>query len=205
MLQQLNEAAEKKVSATEQRRLMKEWRELSTEMELFNLLAKKMGSRVKEIESTLLPIVKAAENQKEVIDNAIIEFKSRKGTTSYPYSTLFEEALKIATDDQRDQLEAFKESVKKIGEDSESLKFCDPKMEKALAGISAKSTIEDLKARLVQVVKLPDHQGLEEGSVLDHIRLAIKKIKLVFKGMHGVVKKASASADRLLEVAKKDE
>lgn len=197
MLQQLTEA----VSKTEQRKLMKEWRELSTEMELFGLLAKKMGARVKEIETTLLPIVKAAENQKEVIDNAIVEYKTRSGSTTYPYSAMWEEALKIATEDQKALLEKFKKSVEKVGAASESLSVCDPKMEKALAGISAKSSIEEIKARVVKIVKLPDDQSLEEGYVLDHVRSAIKAIKEIFKEVMPAVKKASTSADKLLAIA----
>lgn len=201
MLQQLNEA----VSKTEQRKLMKEWRELSTEFELFNIIAKKMASRIGEIETTLLPIVKAAEGGKEVIDNAIVEYKSKKGVVSVSYSELFNQALVLATDDQKATLEAYKTSISKVGAGSESLKFCDPKLEKALVGITNKLSIQELKEKLVAIAKLPDHEtttDVLEGSVLDLMRAAIKNIKASFKSVLRLATVAQTSADKLLEIAK---
>lgn len=202
MLQQLNEA----VSKAEQKRLMKEWRELSIEKTLFELLFKKMAARTSEIEDVLMPIVRDADNQKEVIDNAIVEYKSRTGVTSYPYSDLWAQALKTVNEDQKAVLEAYQETMKKTGKLSESLKFCDPKMEKILAGVNKDLTIEELKAILVKIAKLPDHQSdadLKEGSILDHLRSAIRALKAVFKPLQVANTKANASAAALMKIAKK--
>lgn len=199
ILLQLNEA----ISKAEQKRLMKEWREISGELAIFSAIAKKMASRVSEIESALVPIVKEADGQKEVIDNAILEYSQSKGKKSVSYSDLWSEALKAVSEDQKAVLEAYKETISKVGAGSESLKIIDPKLQKTLAGLKKDMTVEELKMLLKEIVKLPEND-LQEASIIARVREAIKMVIEAFKPVQMLQNKAKKSANALLTLSKQE-
>lgn len=186
-----------------------EWRLLKQQEAVVKAVTKVMTTRIAELEDDFLPVVKEMKNQQTVIDNAIVEYKTRK-TTSIKYKEAFEKALEIATKKQREVLNTFLAGVTDKGE-KEFVEIADPDLAEFLkdlkgvdvAKLTAKfGSIEKMPAAVLKQMK--KEKPVKEGA-LDPVVKALSKVKMLFKSFASSIMsklKASAkAADDLMKVA----
>lgn len=120
-LSEAPELSQRKLNA-----LVKEWSFLAKQAAVLNALAKRISSRVAEIEETLHPIVKAEETKQLAVKHTLVEYTTRK-QTKVKYKEVFEKALEVVNEEQKTFLQEYKEEMTDRGT-VESLKLVDPEL-----------------------------------------------------------------------------
>lgn len=91
-------------------RKFQEWAEIQRSMEDLQKQLTELSGREAVLQKELLPIVKEAAEQKVVVDEAIVRYKTRR-VTSTSYANLFAKALELVSDEARTVLVAMKEQL----------------------------------------------------------------------------------------------
>jgi septal ring factor EnvC (AmiA/AmiB activator) len=148
----LKENAMRKSTEQSTAQKLQEWRELKKKQAVLSNVNKMLTNGINELEAQMLPIIKCMDNQQDVVDNAIIEYKSRK-TKGVKYEAAFNKALEICNKSQRKVLNEFLDSVTTKGV-NESLKIADPEItefSKMLKDVEA----DELLAKMGNVQNFP--------------------------------------------------
>lgn len=148
-----DDEAEVKLTKKKIQELAKEWSYLEKQAAIMNALTEKISSRVKEIQSQLLPVVKKEEAKSIAVKSAMVEYTTRK-STSVKYQKAFERALEIVNEEQKQFLEEFKETVTSRGV-IESVKLVDPTLAQFMNEVKTADA-----ATLIEL--LPRAKGLNE-------------------------------------------
>ena len=125
-----DDSEEVKLTKKQIQELAKEWAFLEKQAAVMNIITKKISSRVDQIQSQLLPVVKKEEAKSMTVKHAMIEYTTRK-STSVKYQKAFERALEVVNDEQKKFLEEYKETVTTRGI-IENVKLVDPKLAQLL-------------------------------------------------------------------------
>jgi exonuclease VII large subunit len=148
------------------------------------------------------------DNQQDVIDNAVVQFKSRK-TSSIKYEAAFQKALEISNKTQRKTLNEFLDSVTKKGV-SEKVAVADPELEEFMKELKD-ITPEELVSKMGTLKNYPkqiknkrkrDAKKTEEGmneAVTEDVSKAIKSLVNAVKSAFGKLKRLLSQGDKAAE------
>lgn len=171
---------------------LQEWQELKKRKEVLEALAKKISKRVGELESGLIDIVKTSKEQTIIIDQSIIEYKTRKSGKRYAFTDVIKKAMELLTKDQRKIVEDFKESISHESV-KESLKYTDPDLASYLHSIKLLDT-KDLVGELGVISQITDKpKKKKDEGLLDIVKKVIEKAKKVFSKLKSSFKKGDSS------------
>lgn len=189
--------------------LAKEWAFLESQVAVMNLITKKIATRVDEIQSQLLPIVKKEEAKSLSVKHAMIEYTTRK-TTSVKYQAAFERALEEVNEEQRAFLKEYKETVTTRGV-IENVKLIDPKLGQLLNELKTKDllslldllpkvkSVDEAYTRRVAVADI-----LAEGKVKDAVVKLVEFFLAQIKRLTRKQKSSIIAVSRLEQLASRD-
>ena len=169
---------------------VKEWREIKKKQAVMLSVGKMMAERIKDLEDEMLPIIKHQENQQDVIDSAIVEFKSA-ATKGVKYKQVVEKALEISNSKQQAILTEFIDSVTNRGV-SEKIAIADPELDIFLKSLKDVDP-DDILSKLGSIDRIPKNILNKKKREADLQEGITDKIKSGFKAVAGAIKKAFTS------------
>jgi hypothetical protein len=163
---------EVKLTKKQIQELAKEWAFLERQAAVMNIITKKIASRVDQIQSQLLPVVKKEEAKSMTVKHAMLEYTTRK-TTSVKYQKAFERALELVNDEQKKFLEEYKETVTTRGV-IENVKLVDPKLAQVLNELQTLD-ITSLIELLPRVKNIEESVGRSVAEIQQEISSLMQK------------------------------
>ncbi len=194
---------------------IEDWKLLVKKIAILEKILKPLKEQVSVIEEALTPVAQEMEDQRRVINSAIITVKENSKST-VKYKEVVTKALEIATADQKAVLN---ETIDKLTTRSVSTKLniLEPEIADFLIGLNQHVTSDELLDRLGEIEKLPRNiinKKKREGKIVEGVSDKLPSISKIFsdvkhllsfafKSVYKKLEKSKKSADKLVEVANK--
>ncbi len=183
---------------------IEEWKLLVKKIAILEKILKPLKEQVGVIEEVLLPVAKEMDDQRRVINDAIITVKETSKAT-VKYKEVVTKALEIATNDQKAVLN---ETIDKLTTKSVSnkLNILEPEIADFLVTLNQHVTSDELLERLGEIEKLPRNiinKKKRAGTIAEGLSDKIPSISKIFNDVKNLLSFAFKSVYKKLEKSKK--
>ena len=183
---------------------IEEWKLLVKKIAILEKILKPLKEQVGVIEEALLPVAKEMEDQRRVINDAIITVKETTKAT-VKYKEVVTKALEIATNDQKAVLN---ETIDKLTTKSVSnkLNILEPEIADFLVTLNQHVTSDELLERLGEIEKLPRNiinKKKRAGTISEGLSDKVPSISKIFNDVKNLLSFAFKSVYKKLEKSKK--
>lgn len=183
---------------------IEDWKLLVKKIAILEKILKPLKEQVSVIEEALIPVAQEMEEQRRVINSAIITIKESSKST-IKYKEVVTKALEIATADQKSVLN---ETINKLTTKSVSTKLniLEPEIADFLVTLNQHVTADELLERLGDIDKLPRNiinKKKREGKIAEGLSDKLPSIAKIFSDVKNILSFAFKSVYKKLEKSKK--